>query len=83
MCSATWSTEALSSSMAALVSSRVDAWLWEPSASFCAFADISPPEDATVGEFSWMAATMPLRSEDMPFRACASSPISSFPRRCR
>ena len=52
-CSATWSTEAVSSSTEALVSSSVEAWLCAPSASFCALAEISSLEEATCSALSW------------------------------
>ena len=53
-CSATWSTDAVSSSTEALVSSSVDAWLCAPSASFCALAVICSLEEATCSALSWM-----------------------------
>ena len=52
-CSATWSTEAVSSSTDALVSSSVDAWLWAPSASFCALAEICSLDEATCSALDW------------------------------
>ena len=57
-CSATWSTEAVSSSTEALVCSRVEAWLWAPSASFCALAVISSLEEATCSALFCTVATM-------------------------
>ena len=51
-CSATCSTEEVSSSTEALVSSRVEAWLCAPSASFWALAEISSLEEAIWLAFS-------------------------------
>ena len=77
-CSATCSTEEVSSSTEALVSSRLEAWLCAPSASFWALAEISSLEEAIWTAFSCTIATMSFSFTDMPFNALARIPVSSF-----
>ena len=77
-CSATWFMEAASSSIAALVSSRVDAWLWAPSASRAALDLIWSLEPATSCEFARMDSTMMRSRALIVFRLAESQPTSSL-----
>ena len=76
-CSATRSTDALSSSMDALVLSMVEAWVCAPSESFCALSEIRVLDEASSTASCWTAATMADSFTDIPLSASASSPTSS------